>query len=155
MSSVSLDIKWRSMDVEDIPKVLLNERLCYSHPWTEGIFLDCLRSGYECWVITRSEKVIGHGILSCAAEESHLLNVCVNPTYQGQGFGRKLVSFMLERACRSARSVFLEVRPSNLAACQLYESLGFNKVGIRKDYYPAFVGREDAIVLAKELVDDD
>jgi ribosomal-protein-alanine N-acetyltransferase len=95
---------------------------------------------------------VGHGILSIAAGESHLLNVCVHPDFQGHGFGRILVEHVLERArAGKASTIFLEVRPSNVAACELYDKLGFNEVGIRENYYPSKGGREDALVLAKEL----
>ena len=142
----------RRMQLADLPDVLRNERLGYMHPWTEGIFRDCLRNGQECWLLMSSNLNVGHGILSIAAGESHLLNVCVNPDFQGHGFGRILVEHVLERArAGKASTIFLEVRPSNVAACELYDKLGFNEVGIRENYYPSKVGREDALVLAKEL----
>ncbi|HIE88845.1 MAG: ribosomal protein S18-alanine N-acetyltransferase [bacterium] len=140
------------MQLTDLPDVLRNERRGYTHPWTEGIFRDCLRNGQECWLLMCSDQNVGHGILSVAAGESHLLNVCVHPDFQGHGFGRILVEHLLERArTREASTIFLEVRPSNVAACELYDKLGFNEVGIRENYYPSNVGREDALVLAKEL----
>jgi ribosomal-protein-alanine N-acetyltransferase len=142
----------RRMQLADLPDVLRNERLGYMHPWTEGIFRDCLRNGQECWLLMSSNLNVGHGILSIAAGESHLLNVCVHPDFQGHGFGRILVEHILERArAGKASTIFLEVRPSNVAACELYDKLGFNEVGIRENYYPSKVGREDALVLAKEL----
>ena len=142
----------RRMQLADLPDVLRNERLGYMHPWTEGIFRDCLRNGQECWLLMSSNLNVGHGILSIAAGESHLLNVCVHPDFQGHGFGRILVERVLERArAGKASTIFLEVRPSNVAACELYDKLGFNEVGIRENYYPSKVGREDALVLAKEL----
>jgi ribosomal-protein-alanine N-acetyltransferase len=142
----------RRMQLADLPDVLRNERRGYTHPWTEGIFRDCLRNGQECWLLMCSDQNVGHGILSVAAGESHLLNVCVHPDFQGHGFGRILVEHLLERArTREASTIFLEVRPSNVAACELYDKLGFNEVGIRENYYPSNVGREDALVLAKEL----
>ena len=142
----------RRMQLADLPDVLRNERLGYMHPWTEGIFRDCLRNGQECWLLMSSNLNVGHGILSIAAGESHLLNVCVHPDFQGHGFGRILVEHILERALAGeASTIFLEVRPSNVAACELYDKLGFNEVGIRENYYPSKVGREDALVLAKEL----
>ena len=142
----------RRMQLADLPDVLRNERLGYMHPWTEGIFRDCLRNGQECWLLMSSNLNVGHGILSIAAGESHLLNVCVHPDFQGHGFGRILVEHVLERArVGNASTIFLEVRPSNVAACELYDKLGFNEVGIRENYYPSKVGREDALVLAKEL----
>jgi ribosomal-protein-alanine N-acetyltransferase len=142
----------RRMQLADLPDVLRNERLGYTHPWTEGIFRDCLRNGQECWLLMSSGQNVGHGILSVAAGESHLLNVCVHPDFQGHGFGRILVEHVLARArAGEASTIFLEVRPSNVAACELYDKLGFNEVGIRENYYPSKVGREDALVLAKEL----
>ena len=142
----------RRMQLADLPDVLKNERLGYMHPWTEGIFRDCLRNDQECWLLMSSNLNVGHGILSIAAGESHLLNVCVHPDFQGHGFGRILVEHVLERArAGKASTIFLEVRPSNVAACELYDKLGFNEVGIRENYYPSKVGREDALVLAKEL----
>lgn len=153
MSAVELDYRIVRMTEGDVPTVLRNERRAYTHPWTEGIFLDCVRSGYECWLFVLEGRNLGHGILSVAAGESHLLNVCINPSVQGRGYGRVLVDFMLERArVAGADRVFLEVRQSNAIAYQLYETLGFNEVGVRHDYYPAFVGREDALVLAREFV---
>ena len=96
---------------------------------------------------------LGHGVLSVAAGEAHLLNVCVHPDCQGNGFGRNIVEYLITRARQGeATTMFLEVRPSNQVACNLYEDLGFNEVGIRENYYPAYVGREDALVLAKELL---
>ncbi len=145
----------RKMRLEDLPDVLRNERRGYTHPWSEGIFKDCLTNGHECWLLSYSGRTVGHGILSVAGGESHLLNVCVHPECQGNGFGRILVEHLVERArARKASTIFLEVRPSNVVAYQLYEKLGFNEVGVRENYYPAYVGREDALVLAKELLDD-
>ena len=142
----------RRMRLTDLPDVLRNERRGYTHPWTEGIFRDCLGNGQECWLLLCSDQNVGHGILSVAAGESHLLNVCVHPDFQGHGFGCILVEHLLERARKGeASTIFLEVRPSNVAARELYDKLGFNEVGIRENYYPSNVGREDALVLAKEL----
>ena len=154
MSSIELDYELLPMQFADLPAVMRNERRGYTHPWTEGTFIDCLNAEYECWLFKFERCIIGHGILSVAAGESHLLNVCINPEYQGNGFGRLLVEHMIDRARkRKAARIFLEVRPSNRVAYSLYEDLGFNEIGVRKDYYPAFAGREDALVLAKELLD--
>ncbi|MEM7283909.1 MAG: ribosomal protein S18-alanine N-acetyltransferase [Pseudomonadota bacterium] len=151
---MSMAASIRPMIEDDLPMVLGNERRGYTHPWSEGIFKDCLSHNHECWLILFGEKIIGHGVLSVAAGESHLLNVCVHPDSQGNGFGKKMVEHLIERAReRQATTIFLEVRPSNLAAYRLYEQLGFNEVGVRENYYPAYVGREDALVLAKELMD--
>mgnify|MGYP001596360324 FL=1 len=142
----------RRMKVDDLPEVLFNERRSYSHPWTEGVLRDVIESGYECWVFLLEKTNIGHGILSFGAGESHLLNICINPEQQRHGYGRKLIEHLLAQAReRKAQKTFLEVRASNAAAYALYLDLGFIDIGVRHDYYPAFSGREDALVLMKAL----
>ena len=143
----------RRMLDSDLDVVLTNERRAYTHPWSEGIFRDCLKNGNDCFVLEASSRLIGHGVLSVGAGEAHLLNVCVHPDCHGHGFGRTLVEHLIQEARNSrATTMFLEVRPSNVVACKLYENLGFNEVGVRENYYPAFKGREDALVLAIELL---
>ena len=138
------------LDLDDVVK---NERRGYTHPWSAGIFKDCLANGNGCWVLEYVGRVVGHGIISVGAGEAHLLNVCVNPECQGNGFGREMVQHLMQQARDlDASTMFLEVRPSNQVAYRLYEKLGFNQVGIRKNYYPAFAGREDALILAIELL---
>lgn len=145
-------IRKRVMGCEDLDSVVENELKSYEFPWTRGIFVDCIRADHECWVICDGEGVIGHGILSVAAGEAHLLNLCVMRTRQGEGHGRTLARHMLERARdRGAEAVFLEVRPSNVVAIALYSSMGFTEIGTRKNYYPAHLGHEDAMVLALAL----
>ena len=78
----------RRMQLADLPEVLRNELGGYTYSWTEGIFRDCLRNGQECWLLMCGDQNVGHGILSVAAGEAHLLNVCVHPDFQGNGFGR-------------------------------------------------------------------
>lgn len=156
MASVMVDFSFRVMKVDDLNDVMGNERQAYSHPWTAGIFADCIRSGYECWVLLREGVIVGHGILSVAVGDAHILNVCVSPVLQGSGLGRALVRHLLDMAQQhEAERVFLEVRPSNLVAYNLYESIGFNEIGVRRGYYPAANGREDALVLARELFADE
>lgn len=155
MSTDELKYEIRPMLPDDLPIVLKNERRAYSHPWTEGIFKDCINSGNECWLFIYLKQIIGHGILSVAAGESHILNLCIHPDCQGLGFGKVLVRHLLDKAvAKKAKRVFLEVRPSNLVAYKLYEELGFNEIGVRPNYYPAHVGREDALVLGKEFLAD-
>jgi [ribosomal protein S18]-alanine N-acetyltransferase len=139
----------RSMRVEDLGQVTAIEIAAYAFPWTEGIFRDCLRVGYSCWVLESFGDVLGYGIMSIAYGESHVLNLCVNPQHQGHGHGRELLRRLLDLSERYADTAFLEVRPSNAVALDLYLSEGFNEVGRRKGYYPAQRGREDAVILAK------
>jgi ribosomal-protein-alanine N-acetyltransferase len=136
----------------DLSMVLANERAAYEFPWTLGIFRDCLRVGYHCRVLEASRGVIGHGIMSVAAQECHLLNICVRPDFQRRGYGRDLVTHLLELArAKRAITALLEVRVSNAAAYRLYAGMGFDEVGVRHNYYPARHGREDAIILALDL----
>lgn len=142
----------RPMHEDDVPGVMLVELLNYPFPWTEGIMRDCLRARYSCWVYEAGDSVIGYGVLSVGAGEAHILNISVHPQYQGCGLGRELMVHLLELArSHGADTAFLEVRPSNRAAVHLYESLGFNQAGLRRDYYPAARGREDALIMALAL----
>lgn len=142
----------RKMTTRDLKAVLEIENRAYHYPWTEGILRDCMRVGYLCCVYEEDERVLAHGIVSIAADECHVLNLCVDPDDQDRGIGRTILRALLEVARgKKAVTVFLEVRPSNFAALALYRSEGFNEVGERKDYYPAPGGREDALILAKTL----
>jgi ribosomal-protein-alanine N-acetyltransferase len=143
----------RPMRVEDLEQVIAIELAAYEYPWTLAIFRDCLRAGYDCWVLTHAVEVIGYGVLTSAAGEAHVLNVCVAPAQQGQGHGRRLMQRLIDLArWHHAERIFLEVRPSNARAIALYHALGFNEIGRRPNYYPAKRGREDAIVMARELL---
>ena len=96
--------------------------------------------------------MLGHAIVTVGAGEAHLLNVCIRANKQGSGLGRRLVMHIMEKAhAAGADALFLEVRPSNHVAAKLYDTIGFNEVGVRKDYYPAPIGHEDARVLALDL----
>lgn len=140
---------------EDLDVVLAIELRAYAFPWTRGIFEDCLRATYPAWVLVDGDDVVGYGVLSVAAGEAHVLNVCVDPRAQGRGHGRRLLRSLLQQArARGAQRLFLEVRPSNHAALALYDAEGFNEIGRRPRYYPSHAGREDAIVMAMELLPD-
>lgn len=148
------DIRFRRMHLADLETVIDVERAAYQFPWTEGIFRDCIRVGYDCHVAEAKQEVCGYGVLSIAVDECHVLNLCVHPEYQGRGIGRALLDHLLDIGrSRGATSVFLEVRPSNEAALALYRNADFNEVGVRPAYYPAELGREDAIILARGLSD--
>lgn len=143
----------RDMSEEDLDTVMDIEQRAYEFPWTEGIFRDCLRVGYVCELLASAEgAVLGYGVMSVAAGECHLLNLCINPAYQRRGLGRWLLNHFIQQArARGANVALLEVRVSNRAAYRLYQGLGFDEIGMRKDYYPARKGREDALILAREL----
>ena len=142
----------RPMHEGDVRPVMDIERRAYQFHWTEGIFRDCLRVGYCCWVMELDGMVAGYGIMSLVVGEAHLLNICIDPERQRQGYGRLLLDHFMELAReRGAGQMFLEVRLSNVAALTLYRERGFNEVGMRKNYYPGEKGREDALILAIEL----
>jgi ribosomal-protein-alanine N-acetyltransferase len=143
----------RAMREADLERVTAIERESYPYPWSIGIFRDCLRAGYGCWVLEQQGQVIGYAVLSVDAGEAHVLNVCVMSTVQSTGHGRRLMKRLLDLArWHQAERVFLEVRPSNPRAIALYHDLGFNEIGRRPNYYPDANGREDAIVMAFELL---
>lgn len=144
----------RPMREADLDTVMEIERRAYPFPWTHGIFRDCLRADYPAWILQRDGRVIGYGVLSIAADEAHVLNLCIDPREQHGGHGRRLLRALLEISRgRGAQRMFLEVRPSNPHAIALYHDEGFNEIGRRPRYYPAKQGREDAIVMARELFD--
>lgn len=145
----------RPMREADLDAVHALEVRAYEFPWSLGTFRDCLRANYSCWVLQHDERLIGYFLLSIAAGEAHVLNICVDPKLQGQGLGRVMMGNLLKLARQHrAERIFLEVRPSNPPAIHLYESLGFNEIGRRPRYYPSRDGREDAIVMAMELFPD-
>jgi ribosomal-protein-alanine N-acetyltransferase len=142
----------RPMQAEDIPAVMELERRAYPFPWSAGNFRDCLRSGYYCPLYHLDGRIIGYGIMAVGADEAQILSLCIDPDLQGQGLGRSLLLQLLNQASSGqVDSVFLEVRASNRVARSLYESSGFNEIGVRRGYYPAEDGREDAIILATTL----
>lgn len=145
-------IRLRKMSEADVDAALVVEEAAQSHPWTRGILSDCLGVGYHCWLCEFDQAIVGLGILSAAAGEAHVLNLCVHPEFQGRGLGRRMLNRLLRIAAeQAAEEVFLEVRDSNQAARGLYDSVGFNEVGRRRGYYPAAEGREDAVLYAKTL----
>ena len=137
-----------SKSIEDVLEVFDIEVGSYDFPWSEKIFVDCIKAGYLCNVAHVGGVLAGYGIMSFGAGEAHILNVCVDASYRRQGFGKLLITKLLEIGkTHNIYSVYLEVRPSNLAAIDLYSQIGFSKVGERLKYYPALNGREDAHVL--------
>jgi len=140
------------MTEQDLEHVMRIELALYPFPWTRRIFEDCLRVGYRCHVGEIDGNFAGYGVMSTGAGEAHVLNLCVAREFQRQGLAREMLGLLLDEADKlEVRDVFLEVRPSNIAAMTLYEQMGFNQVGLRKDYYPAKEWREDAIIFAFSL----
>jgi ribosomal-protein-alanine N-acetyltransferase len=140
------------MRVADLAEVAHLEKSLYAFPWSIGNFRDSLTAGYDCWTVTLGETVIGYAVLMVALDEAHLLNFAVAAEWQNQGIGRGFLEHMIEVARQAGcQIVYLEVRPSNLAARHLYRTMGFQQIAIRPEYYPAHHGREDALFLGLTL----
>ncbi len=148
-------ISIRDMRADDLAAVSDIERRSYDFPWSHGVFRDCLLAGYQCMVLEHDGEVAGYAILSVAAGEAHILNLCVAPARRSLGYGARLLEELLRRARAAAvREIFLEVRPTNANALALYRKKGFHKVADRPAYYQSADGREDAAVLVKKLTVD-
>lgn len=145
-------IELRAMTDADLAAVMKIETGIYAFPWTQGNFCDALAAGYGCWMLELDREPIGYAVLMHALDEAHLLNLSIAAGSQRRGYG----SMLLQRICelargKGARLLFLEVRPSNVDAQRLYARHGFEQVGLRRDYYPAHAGREDALVMSLPL----
>ncbi|MHB1676996.1 MAG: ribosomal protein S18-alanine N-acetyltransferase [Sulfuriferula sp.] len=142
----------RPMTLADLPTIAAIDAQCYPFPWTPGNFADSLHAGYYCCVYQIDGDIIGYAVVLLAAGEAHLLNITIAPWWQGLGLGRILLQKVVARAQQDqAQTMWLEVRPSNVIAQQLYGSQGFVDVAIRKNYYPAQNGRENALVMCLDL----
>jgi len=145
-------IQYRRMRAADLSEVAYLEKSLYAFPWSLGNFRDSVNAGYDCWTVAHGETVIGYAILMIALDEAHLLNFAIASEWQNQGIGRDFLRHMVDIARAAAcQIVYLEVRPSNLAARHLYRALGFQQIAIRPEYYPGASGREDALFLGLAL----
>jgi ribosomal-protein-alanine N-acetyltransferase len=141
-----------AMTEADLDAVLAIENAIYTHPWTRGNFADSLRASYCCRTWRRGGELIGYFVLLAAAGEAHLLNLSISATAQRRGNGSALLREAMRLARElGARHMYLEVRPSNLAGQALYGRFGFKRIAVRRGYYPARSGREDALVLSCAL----
>lgn len=144
----------RPMTEGDLPAIAVLDAQSYPFPWTQGNFADSMHSGYRCCVYEFKENIVGYAVMMPGVDEAHLLNITIAPTWQGQGWGRALMLYIIERARQDhAASLWLEVRPSNTVARRLYDTMGFDYVAVRKNYYPAVNGREDAVIMRLDLLE--
>ena len=144
--------QFRPMTEDDLDAIMAIEPHIYSHPWSRGNFSDSLASGYSAWVLLDGARIIGYALMMMVLDEAHLLNLSIAKAYQKQGLGRLLLEHMINIAKKHhAANMFLEVRPSNISAIALYENIGFNEMAIRRGYYPAHNGREDAVLMGLAL----
>jgi ribosomal-protein-alanine N-acetyltransferase len=154
MSAVlkTIEAGFEPMTESRLDAVVAIERRAYTHPWTRGNFADSLRSGYHAQMLVAGDTVIGYYVAMLGVDEVHLLNITVDPAYQGQGWGRIMLDALaLWARAQGAQWLWLEVRTSNTRAQQVYDRYGYRRVGERRNYYPAEHGREDAIVMSYRL----
>lgn len=148
------DSVWRiaPMRTDELDAVTAIENAAYPFPWTRGNFADSMATGYRCEVATVGGELVAYSVLMLALDESHLLNLTVSGAWQRRGYGRGMLLHLMD-AARTAgtRRMFLEVRPSNDAGRALYAANGFLQIAVRRAYYPAEGGREDALLLARDL----
>jgi ribosomal-protein-alanine N-acetyltransferase len=149
---VSAPLSFAPMNLQHVALIGTMERRNYDFSWSDAIFRDCIKAGYICRLMKLDDEIIGYGILQIGADEAHILNLCIDAPWQRQGFARLLLEHLVNEALgHRAHIVFLEVRPSNPRAVELYQRSGFNEIGLRKGYYDARNGREDALVMARNL----
>jgi ribosomal-protein-alanine N-acetyltransferase len=140
------------MNERDLDAVVALEATLQSFPWSRGNFADSLAAGHSVWVLRVGGDLIGFSVVMPVIDEAHLLTIGICKRYQGQGYGARMLRHAMECArLGGASKIFLEVRPSNARAVELYRHFGFRQIGLRKGYYPAQVGREDALIFDKEL----
>jgi ribosomal-protein-alanine N-acetyltransferase len=145
-------LEFLPMNGRDLEGIMAIEARVYPFPWSQGNFADSMKAGYACWVAREGGQLLGYMVLMPSLDETHLLNISVAAERQGQGYGARLLRFAMEVSrAGGAESMLLEVRPSNARALALYENYGFQVIGRRKGYYPAAEGREDALVLRRDL----
>ena len=145
-------VRYTEMTDADLDAVAAAEARVYSFPWTRGNFADSLAAGHGAWLAREVERLTGYAVMMQAVDEAHLLNITVLPELQRSGRGSALLLHLFELArAGAAIRMLLEVRPGNLAAQALYRRHGFLEIGRRRGYYPAHEGREDAIVMARDI----
>jgi len=152
VSELTILAEFFPMNERDLDAVAALEASLQTFPWSRGNFADSLSAGYSVWVLRLGGDLVGFSVVMSVVDEAHLLNIGVAKRYHGQGYGARLLRHAMEYArLGGGRMLFLEVRPSNDKAVELYRHFGFRQIGLRKGYYPALVGREDGLIFEKEL----
>lgn len=141
-----------SLSQNDLTRALDIERRAHAFPWSEQTLVSNQGERYLNLQLTVNGEMAAFAITQIVLDEATLFNIAVDPQFQRQGLGRALLERVIEDVeKRGVVTLWLEVRASNIAAIGLYESLGFNEVSIRRNYYPTADGREDAIIMALPL----
>lgn len=154
MNTIQAQAEIREMRLQDLERVILIEHEIFIFPWTLGNFRDSIQAGYHCRVLTQkdNDSLMGYGVLMMGVDEAHLLTLGIGHAFQKQGCGARLLDYFIELAGnQGAKFILLDVRVSNTNAARLYQHLGFEQIAVRKDYYPAMCGKEDALVMRRAL----
>lgn len=148
-------ITFRAFNEIESVKVAAIESDVYAFPWSAGNFVDSLVNGYRCIGAWIGNELVSYAVVMTALDEAHLLNLAVAKNWQQRGVGAAMLTQVID-AMREQRFevIYLEVRPSNVAGRRLYERFGFKQLGMRRDYYPALTGREDALFLGLNIATD-
>lgn len=140
---------FKPFSLEDVPNIYAIEQLAQSHPMSQSVMESCLAKRYFNSALYVGGELAGFYIGEIVLDESSLIEICIAPDFQGKGLGRALLAHYIEQATdKGAMSCWLEVRESNVAAHKLYQSMLFNEVDRRINYYPTATGKEDAIIMS-------
>jgi len=132
------------MQPADLDQVRAIELSTSASAWSKQQFQQSLDSGL---VLVAENKVLGFAIVATVLDQAELHNIAIAPALQGQGLGRQLLDGMIEQLPAEVKSLYLEVRVSNIAAIRLYQQTGFVQIAERRDYYKTEFGREDALIM--------
>ena len=138
------------MNASHVSQIAALEEICFADPWSEQSIASELKSAWSYWLVAQeADRVVGYVGSQSAIDEADIMNVAVHPDYRRQGIAEKLINSLVEELKnRGIHALLLEVRASNAPAIALYEKLGFQQVGLRKNYYRN--PKEDARILRKE-----
>ncbi len=140
------------LGMEDIDAMLAIEQRAYAIPWSRGNLSDSLRQGHVGLACRLEGQLMGYAFMMQVMDEMHLLNLTIDPLWQGRGWGKQLLEAAKSRArALGCTQILLEVRHGNTRALKLYRESGFKQIGVRQQYYPALHGREDAVVMRSPL----
>ena len=141
----------KNLAARDIPLILDIEARSHKTPWSKGNFESSV-GHHVCIGLCCNARLCGYAIVSFVVGEAELLLLVIDKPLQGRGVGKRFLMLVLEYAREKAQQIFLEVRQANKPAIGLYESVGFNQVGVRPNYYPSNTSqKEDAWLYALEL----
>lgn len=141
-----------SVDEHNFKDAFCLQQQCHEFPWSEKLFLDCLTPPYFAEQYVIGDVVTGYYVGLLVSVEATLMDIGVAEGMRGQGIGKSILQqFLRQCNAKQAQEAWLEVRASNQAAIKLYRQFGFELIEERKDYYPAKVGKEDALIMKLEL----